>query len=235
MLEVKDAFVKYGAIIAVRNVSFSVTSGEIVALIGPNGAGKTSILRAISGLTPLSSGSISFEGNELDGVAAFERARLGIGQVPEGRHLFGPLSVEDNLIIGGQRLNGYDKKRGLEYIFTLFPRLQERRELLAHSLSGGEQQMLAIGRALIGRPKILVLDEPSMGLAPQIVDLIFDTLGALKEEGQTILLVEQDAELALSFSQRAMVMNVGEIVLSGDSSDLKEKQDLMDSYLGSAR
>jgi len=232
MLKVQSLAVHYGGIVAVRNVSFSVSAGECVAIIGPNGAGKSSTLRAISGLAPVSSGSIEFEGRRINGLPAHEIARLGIAEVPEGRHVFGPLSVEDNLLLGCSRLGSGKPAERLERIYAIMPKLKERRQQKAGSLSGGEQQMLVIGRALIGEPKILMLDEPSMGLAPQIVETVFSLLDMLRRSGQTILLVEQNAAQALEFAQRTIVLNVGEVRIEGPSSDLLARSEVVNAYLG---
>jgi branched-chain amino acid transport system ATP-binding protein len=233
MLRVQNLAVHYGGIAAVRRVSFDVAAGECVAIIGPNGAGKSSTLRAISGLAPVSEGSIAFGDRELNGLAAHEIARLGIAHVPEGRHVFGPLSVEDNLRLGRQRLGSVDEGAGLERVYATMPKLKERRRQKAGSLSGGEQQMLVIGRALIGEPKILMLDEPSMGLAPQVVDTVFELLAELRNAGQTILLVEQNAQQALTFAERSVVLNLGEVKMQGPSSELLEHADVINAYLGS--
>lgn len=234
MLNVQSLAVHYGGIVAVRDVSFSVASGECVAIIGPNGAGKSSALRAISGLAPVTSGSIEFEGKRIDGLPAHAIARLGVAQVPEGRHVFGPLTVEDNLLLGRSRLGTGKPADGLERIYAAMPKLRDRRMQKAGSLSGGEQQMLVIGRALIGEPKILMLDEPSMGLAPQIVDTVFSLLDELRRAGQTILLVEQNATQALEFAERSIVLNVGEVRMSGASQDLLARSDVVSAYLGGA-
>jgi branched-chain amino acid transport system ATP-binding protein len=232
MLIVNDLQVRYGGIVAVRRISFQVAAGECVALIGPNGAGKSSTLRAISGLAPISGGSIEFDGTPLNRLGAHRIARLGIAHVPEGRHVFGPLTVEDNLLLGRQRLGKLAAEPGLEMVYEILPRLKERRRQKAGSLSGGEQQMLVIGRALIGQPRIIMLDEPSMGLAPQIVDMIFDLLGRLRQAGQTLLLVEQNAHLALEFAERCLVLGLGEVMMQGPSAEMLAKQDLVNAYLG---
>ena len=205
----------------------------MLAIIGPNGAGKSSTLRAISGLATVSEGSVSFDGTALNALPAHEIARLGIAHVPEGRHVFGPLSVEDNLRLGRQRLGKVAAEAGLERIYAIMPKLKERRRQKAGSLSGGEQQMLVIGRALISEPRILMLDEPSMGLAPQIVDSVFELLAELRNAGQTILLVEQNAQQALTFAERSVVLNLGEVKMQGKSSELLEHADVINAYLGS--
>jgi len=234
MLNVQSLAVHYGGIVAVRDVSFSVARGECVAIIGPNGAGKSSTLRAISGLAPVTSGRIEFEGQRIDNLPAHRIARLGVAQVPEGRHVFGPLSVEDNLLLGRSRLGAGKPADGLERIYSVMPKLKDRRMQKAGSLSGGEQQMLVIGRALIGEPNILMLDEPSMGLAPQIVDTVFALLDDLRSAGQTILLVEQNATQALEFAERSIVLNVGEVRMAGASRDLIARSDVVSAYLGGA-
>ncbi|HEY4192146.1 MAG TPA: ABC transporter ATP-binding protein [Mesorhizobium sp.] len=232
MLSVQGIEVRYGGIAAVRDVSFELAAGECLALIGPNGAGKSSTLRAISGLAPVTAGRIAFLGDDMKGKPPHEVARLGVGHVPEGRHIFGPMTVEDNLLLGRQRLGGLSAQAGLEMVYGLLPKLQERRLQQAGSLSGGEQQMVVIGRAIIGEPKLLMLDEPSMGLAPQIVEAVFELLAQLRSAGQTVLLVEQNAELALSFAQRCVVLSVGEVQLAGTSEELRTRQDIIDAYLG---
>lgn len=232
MLSVQSLEVRYEGIAAVRDVSFDLDAGECLALIGPNGAGKSSTLRAISGLAPVSSGKIAFLGSDITNNRPHEIARLGIAHVPEGRHIFGPLTVEDNLLLGRQRIGTFSVSEGLDFVYGILPKLKERRTQQASSLSGGEQQMVAIGRAIIGQPKLLMLDEPSMGLAPQIVDAVFELLASLRSAGQTVLLVEQNAELAMDFAQRCVVLSVGEIQLAGTSEELKTRQDIIDAYLG---
>ena len=232
MLSVDHLEVRYSGIIAVRNVSFDVAAGDCVALIGPNGAGKSSTLRAISGLAPVTGGRIVMDGKQISGLQPHEIARMGIGHVPEGRHIFGALSVEDNLLLGRQRLGNMLASDALDLAYGLLPRLKDRRKLPAGSLSGGEQQMLAIGRALVGQPKVLMLDEPSMGLAPLVVDLVFEVLSGLRKTGETIILVEQNANLALQFASRCILLNLGEIALEGSSGELKQRSDLVDAYLG---
>ncbi|OQM76058.1 ABC transporter ATP-binding protein [Manganibacter manganicus] len=232
MLSVRQIEVRYEGIAAVRGISFDLAAGECLALIGPNGAGKSSTLRAISGLARVSSGAIMFSGSDISGLRAHQIARLGIAHVPEGRHIFGPMTVEDNLLLGRQRMGDLSPSQGLEMVYDILPKLQERRGQQAGSLSGGEQQMVVIGRAIIGQPKLLMLDEPSMGLAPQIVDTVFELLGKLRSAGQTILLVEQNAELAMDFAQRCVVLGVGEVQLTGTSAELRSRQDIIDAYLG---
>ena len=232
MLSVDHLEVRYGGIFAVRDVSFDLALGECLALIGANGAGKSSTLRAISGLAPVTGGRVVLDGVEISGRPAHEIARLGIGHVPEGRHVFGPLTVEDNLLLGRQRLGAMSASDALSFVFDLLPVLKERRRQLAGSLSGGEQQMLVIGRALVGQPRVLMLDEPSMGLAPLIVDLVFEVLSSLRKSGQTIILVEQNANIALQFASRCILLNLGEIALEGLSEELRQSSDLVDAYLG---
>ncbi len=232
MLKVENLEVRYEGIAAVRDISLDLAAGECVALIGPNGAGKSSTLRAISGLAPVSAGKISFAGTDITRMRPHAIARLGIAHVPEGRHIFGPLTVEDNLLLGRQRLGTLSVAEGLDFTYGILPKLKERRAQQAGSLSGGEQQMLAIGRAIIGQPKLLMLDEPSMGLAPQIVDAVFELLAKLRAAGQTVLLVEQNAELAMDFAERCVVLSVGEVQLAGTSQELKARQDIIDAYLG---
>jgi branched-chain amino acid transport system ATP-binding protein len=232
MLSVQQLEVRYEGIAAVRGISFELSAGECLALIGPNGAGKSSTLRAISGLAPVSGGRILFSGSDIAGMRPHRIARLGIAHVPEGRHIFGSLAVEDNLLLGRQRMGALSPSQGLEMVYEILPKLKERRTQQAGSLSGGEQQMVVIGRAIIGQPKLLMLDEPSMGLAPQIVDTVFELLGKLRRVGQTILLVEQNAELAMDFAQRCVVLSVGEVQLTGTSEELRSRQDIIDAYLG---
>jgi len=216
----------------VRGVSFAVGEGEIVTLIGANGAGKSTILRAISGLLPAAKGSITFAGEDLLGIPAHLRAQKGIAHVPEGRGIFGNLTVLENL-----RLAAYARKdtrinEDLEEVFRLFPRLHERRQQWGNTLSGGEQQMLAVGRALMSRGRLLLLDEPSMGLAPMLVREIFRVIKRLNRQGATILLVEQNANLALEVAHRAYILETGEISLSGPSAELKHHPQVVEAYLG---
>ncbi len=233
MLKVTDLSVSYNKINAVRNASFEVNSGEIVSLIGSNGAGKTTTLKTISGLLKAKSGSIQYNGEELLGRSPSRIVRDGIVHVPEGRQVFDKLTVRENLDMGGYTVR--DRRQiedAMEYVFTLFPRLKERQSQLAGSLSGGEQQMLAIGRALISGPQLLLLDEPSLGLAPLVVEKVFDVIRNLKKEGKTILLVEQNAADSLAISDRAYIMASGEIVLSGTGSEVASDNDVRNIYLG---
>jgi len=229
-----DAF--YGSIQALRKVSLRISPGEIVALIGANGAGKSTLLNSISGLVPLLRGEISFFGRSIVGMRPEDIVHLGISQVPEGRQIFSPLSVIDNLMVGAyQRYRSLGRKgikRDVEEVFGLFPILRERKDQPAGTLSGGEQQMLAIGRALMSRPKLLLLDEPSMGLAPRIVVQIFDVIKRLRDEGTMILLVEQNAKLALNLADRGYVLETGRIVLEGTGGELLQDREIERAYLG---
>lgn len=236
MLEVTDLRARYGAIEALRDVTLQVRPGELVALIGSNGAGKTTLMRVISGLVEPTAGDIRLEGNSLRGAKPHTRVELGIGHVPEGRHVFGDQSVLSNLELGayGRKSTRSDLQTDIDRMFRIFPRLEERADQLAGTLSGGEQQMVAIARALMGRPKLLLLDEPSLGLAPLIVREIFTLITALKAEGVTILLVEQLANLALAIADRAYVLETGSIVLEGDAAVLLSDTRVRDAYLGAA-
>ncbi|MBO5606926.1 MAG: ABC transporter ATP-binding protein [Treponema sp.] len=232
-LEVKDLVVSYGAIKALRGISFTVEKGEIISLIGSNGAGKTTTLHAISNLIKKSSGSITFKGEDITSLAADKIVRMNLIQVPEGRRVFANLSVNDNLMMGAYTRND---KNGIEsdkqWVFSLFPRLKERLKQDAGTLSGGEQQMLAMGRSLMSRPELLLLDEPSMGLAPIFVDEIFSIIKKINENGTTILLVEQNAYKALSIADRAYILETGEITKSGNASDLIKDNAVKAAYLG---
>ena len=220
----------YRDLVAVREVSLEVRAGEVVALIGGNGAGKTTTLRAISGLLPLRRGRIEFEGERIDGRASAQVVARGIAHVPEGRQLFPTLSVRENLELGARERA--TRAAALESVFALFPRLRERERQLAGTLSGGEQQMCAIGRGLMARPRLLLLDEPSLGLAPVMVRLIFETLKAINETGTTILLVEQNVARALALSHRAYVIENGRIVLDGPREALQQSPHVKQAYLG---
>ena len=233
MLAVENLSVNYGAIRALHQVSCHVKQGEIVALIGANGAGKTTILNTISGIVPSIGGSVSFEGENITRMAAHLIVRKGISQVPEGRRVFARMSVQENLEMGGFILHGKQEvDRGIERAFTLFPRLAERRKQAARTLSGGEQQMLAMGRALMSDPRLLLLDEPSMGLAPMLVEKIFEIVDEINKAGTTIMLVEQNASMALSIAHRAYVLETGEVVLSGDAAELARNPEVRKAYLG---
>jgi branched-chain amino acid transport system ATP-binding protein len=235
LLEIRDLSVFYGAVQALRGVSLSVPRGSIACLIGANGAGKTTVLRALSGLKRLSAGEIHFEGSPLLALPPHDRVGLGIVQCPEGRGIFPNLTVEENLDLGAYvRGDREGVRKDLDHVFVLFPRLAERRGQSAGTLSGGEQQMLAIGRALLARPKLLLLDEPSLGLAPQVTDLIFTTIQRINQEGTTILLVEQNAQRALEVSQEAYVLETGELILQGKARDLLSDPRVKEAYLGEA-
>lgn len=231
--EIKDLNVHYGAIHALKNVSLQVNEGEIVTLIGSNGAGKTSTLRTISGLVPKSSGTIEFMDKPIENTKATDIVKMGISHVPEGRRIFSDMTVLENLEMGAYLRNDKEGiKEDILDIYNKFPRLKERKSQLAGTLSGGEQQMLAISRALMSKPKFLLLDEPSMGLAPVIVQDIFKLIKQINEEGTTIFLVEQNANMALSISNRAYILETGEVVMSGNASELLESDDVKKAYLG---
>ena len=231
-LSINNLEVKYGGIRAVKGVTLSVDKGETVALIGANGAGKTSTLNAVSGILA-HTGSVSLDKVDLSSNPVFKRASLGISLVPEGRGIFGRLSVQENLMMGAYLgKNKQDSEVDLQKIYSLFPRLNERRDQTGGTLSGGEQQMLAIGRALMARPAVMLLDEPSMGLAPIMAEKIFEVISEVAKSGVTILLVEQNARLALEFSQRAYVMESGVIAMTGPSRDLLSSPRIRSSYLG---
>ncbi|HFI0292951.1 TPA: ABC transporter ATP-binding protein [Streptococcus suis] len=233
MLEVKNLSVNYGVIEAVKDVSFEVNQGEVVTLIGANGAGKTSILRTISGLVRPSAGTISFLGNEIQKVPARKIVADGLSQVPEGRHVFAGLTVMENLEMGAVlRNNREENQANLKKIFSRFPRLEERKNQDAATLSGGEQQMLAMGRALMSQPKLLLLDEPSMGLAPIFIQEIFDIIQDIQKQGTTVLLIEQNANKALAIADRGYVLETGKIVLSGTGKELLASEEVKKAYLG---
>ncbi len=234
MLEIKQLVVRYGAITALHDVSLSVKAGEIVTLIGAIGAGKTTALRAISGLQPAAGGQILFDGHDISKIPSHEIVRLGLSHVPEGRMIFANLTVAENLQMGAflQR-DGDAIERERTFVFTTFPRLKERLKQVAGTLSGGEQQMLAIGRALMGRPKFLMLDEPSLGIAPLLVRTIFEKIVEInRTHGITILLVEQNANLALEVSQRGYVLETGRVILQDQSSALRQNPQVKSAYLG---
>lgn len=234
ILRVENLNVFYGNIRALKGINLRVDEGEVVSLIGANGAGKTTTLQSISGLIEVKEGDIYFEEEPITNDRPYSITRKGIAQVPEGRRVFSGLSVEDNLKLGGISLNRSSKEEHheMEKIYDLFPVLKERKNQKAGTLSGGEQQMLAMGRALLTDPKVLLLDEPSMGLSPLFVDVIFDTIKLLKEEGRTILLVEQNANLALDIADRAYVLETGNIVKEGPAIDLKSDPSVKAAYLG---
>ena len=231
ILKVEDMHVYYGAIHAVKGVSFEVEEGEIVALIGANGAGKSTILKTISGLLHPRNGSITFDGANISRTDAHKLVQQGLAHVPEGRRIFLQMSVQDNLEMGAFTQKEVSRD-DLERMFTLFPRLKERRRQIAGTLSGGEQQMLAMSRALMSHPKLLMLDEPSMGLAPILVDQIFDIIKELHAAGTTILLVEQNASKALKIADRAYVLETGSITLSGTGAELASSDEVRKAYLG---
>jgi branched-chain amino acid transport system ATP-binding protein len=233
LLEVDDIHTFYGNIEALKGISLEVEEGEVVTLIGSNGAGKSTTLRSISGLTPPRTGTISFDGNDISGTPPQDIVQLGISQSPEGRHCFQRMSVRENLELGAYlRRNRAEINEDLERVFTLFPRLQEREKQKAGTMSGGEQQMLAIGRAMMARPKLLLLDEPSMGLAPILVERIYETVAEINKQGTTILLVEQNANFALEYSSRGYVLETGTIALADKSAALRENPDVQRAYLG---
>ena len=232
LLKVENINVYYGAIHAIKDVSFHVDAGEVVTLIGANGAGKSTTLQTISGLLRSRSGGIEFNGESIGRLPPHRIVERGLAQVPEGRRIFLQMSVQENLEMGAFTRRGGVSEEELERVFEQFPRLKERRRQIAGTLSGGEQQMLAIGRALMSRPQLLMLDEPSMGLAPILVEQIFEIIGKLHRSGTTILLVEQNAQMALSVANRAYVMETGRIGLSGTGKELAESDQVKKAYLG---
>ena len=232
MLRVQDINVFYGSIHAIRDISFHVDEGEIVTLIGANGAGKSTTLQTVSGLLHSRTGSIEFLGENLTGIPAHKIVAKGLAQVPEGRRVFLQMTVEENLQMGAYTRSGGGIDEDLEKVYTYFPRLMERRRQIAGTLSGGEQQMLAMGRALMSRPKLLMLDEPSMGLAPILVEQIFEIIRTLHKAGTTILLVEQNAQAALSIADRGYVLETGRIVTSGTGQELLASPEIKKAYLG---
>jgi len=232
MLEVAGLSSRYGRITALDSVSLSVNDGELVALVGANGAGKSTLLRTLSGVQPAAAGNVRFEGADVTRASPRARVRMGIVQVPEGRQVFGPLSVDDNLRLGGYVRPASEIAGGLEKVYALFPILASKRHDAAGTLSGGQQQMLAMGRALMSRPRLLLLDEPSMGLAPRLVAEIFATIRSLKDANTTILLVDQNARAALSVADRAYVLEVGRIALSGSGTELLHNPAVQQAYLG---
>lgn len=233
LLEVKDLVVSYGGIEALKGISFSVDEGQIVTLIGANGAGKSTTLRAITGIVPVKSGTILYNGEDITGMDTQKVVERGIALVPEGRRVFANLTVLENLKIGAYlRKDTAQIQKDIEYIYKLFPRLEERSWQLAGTLSGGEQQMLAMGRALMSNPKLLMLDEPSMGLAPILVEQIFDIIKNLHKAGTTILLVEQNAQAALSVADRGYVLETGKIVTTGTGAELLASPAIKKAYLG---
>ena len=233
MLEVKDLEVYYGVIQAIKGVSFQVNQGEVIALIGANGAGKTTILHTITGLLSPKKGQVLFEGKDITKVPAHKIVSMGMAHVPEGRRVFAELSVYENLKMGAYtRKDKGEIEESLANVYKRFPRLEERKNQMAGTLSGGEQQMLAMGRALMSKPKIILMDEPSMGLSPILVNEIFDIIQAVSESGTTVLLVEQNAKKALSIADRAYVLETGNIVLEGNAKDLLEDDSIKKAYLG---
>lgn len=232
MLKVEGLISAYGRIEVLHGIGFHIVAGEILTIIGSNGAGKTTLLRAISGVQPIRAGSILLDGQPIDRLSAHRRVVRGMTQVPEGRHVFAPLSVDENLMLGGWTLARAERKREIESVYELFPDLGERRSQSAGSLSGGQQQMVAIGRALMGRPRLLILDEPSMGLAPVVVDQMFSLLRILRSRGLTVLLVEQNAYAALAIADRGYVMETGRVTVSGRASELLTNPAVREAYLG---
>lgn len=233
MLKIEDLYVSYGMINAIKGVSFEVNEGEVVSLIGANGAGKTTILHTITGLLKPKSGSVMFEGKELTTTPAHEIVKLGMAHVPEGRRVFADLSVYDNLMLGAYtRKDKNEIAKTLEMVYERFPRLEERKKQIAGTLSGGEQQMLAMGRALMSKPRIILMDEPSMGLSPLFVNEVFDIIKKISASGTTVLLVEQNAKKALSISDRAYVLETGKIALTGKAGDLINDDKIKKAYLG---
>jgi branched-chain amino acid transport system ATP-binding protein len=235
LLELKNLEVAYGGIHAVKGIDVEIGEGELVCLIGANGAGKTTTLKGICGLLPVKAGKIYYGGADITGKPAFQLVRRGLAMVPEGRGVFGALTIEENLAMGAYIRSDADGiKADIERVYHLFPRLKERRRQTAGTMSGGEQQMLAMGRAMMSRPKLLLLDEPSMGLAPLMVQKVFETIITISGEGVTILLIEQNAKLALEVSKRGYVMESGEVTLSGDAASLLHDPKVRAAYLGEA-
>lgn len=233
MLEIKDLCVNYGVIKALKGISFEVNEGEVIALIGANGAGKTTTLHTITGLLSAKSGSIVLDGKDITRTPAHKIVKMGIAHVPEGRRIFQNLTVLDNIRLGAFTRKDKDAiAEDVEKVYKLFPRLEERKTQIAGTLSGGEQQMLAMGRALMSKPRIVVMDEPSMGLSPILVSEIFDIIESIRKQGTTVLLVEQNAKKALAISDRAYVLETGKIVLSGNASDLINDESVKKAYLG---
>ncbi|MDR1165941.1 MAG: ABC transporter ATP-binding protein [Deltaproteobacteria bacterium] len=234
MLELRDLKVAYGGVEALHGISLEVGEGELVTILGANGAGKSTTLMAISGLVPLKAGSLYFRGERIDTLKSHEVVARGITQAPEGRRVFGPMTVEENLKLGAFTRKGPIPQALWKRVYELFPRLAERRGQMAGTLSGGEQQMLAIGRALMSEPKLLLLDEPSLGLAPLLVKSIFETIKNINQSGVTVMLVEQNARAALKLADRGYVLDVGHLVLEGSSASLLNDPQVKDAYLGSA-
>lgn len=232
LLEVKDLEVSYGVINALKGISFEVNEGEIVTLIGANGAGKTTTMQSVIGLIPSNHGTITYDGQDITKMPCHKIVHLGMSQVPEGRRIFQELTVYENLLMGAYSKKGDTFKEDLEKVYNRFPRLKERNNQIAGTLSGGEQQMLAMGRALMSRPKLLMLDEPSMGLSPLLVDEVFKIIKDINKDGTTILLVEQNAGKSLAISDRAYVLETGSIVLSGTGAELAASEEVKKAYLG---
>lgn len=233
LLELKDVHVKYGYIEALKGIDCEVNEGEIVTLIGANGAGKSTMLKAITHIIPVSEGKIFFEGEDITNISAAKTVSRKITLAPEGREVFPELSVEQNLRIGAYSINDKSQiSNSFKRVYELFPRLLERQKQSAGTLSGGEQQMLAIGRALMIEPKLLLLDEPSLGLAPNLIDLIFEMIKRIRDQGTTVLLIEQNANMALSVADRAYVLETGNIVLSGNAKDIAQNPQVKSAYLG---
>jgi branched-chain amino acid transport system ATP-binding protein len=232
LLEVEDIHTFYGNIEALKGISLTVEEGEIITLIGSNGAGKSTTLRSISGLTPPRTGSIRFEGKEISMMAAQDIVRAGIAQSPEGRHCFARMTVRENLELGAYLRRDKEIEDDLEHVYEFFPRLKERERQKAGTMSGGEQQMLAIGRALMARPRLMLLDEPSMGIAPILVERIYERIAEINQQGTTILLVEQNANFALDVSKRGYVLETGTVALSAESASLRENPEVQKAYLG---
>lgn len=231
LLEVKDLHVSYGAIKAIKGIDLHVKRGEVVTILGANGAGKTTTLRTISGLLKSNSGHIIFDKADITKTNAYDIVSLGMSHSPEGRRVFGTLTVEENLLMGAYTLKNYDHET-LEWIYDILPRLKEREQQLAGTLSGGEQQMLAIGRAIMSKPKLLILDEPSLGLAPVLVKVIFKAIKEIAESGVTVLLVEQNAKAALKLADRGYVLELGKITHEGSSKELLSSEAVQEAYLG---
>ncbi len=234
LLEISDVAANYGGVQALRGVSLTVARGEVVALIGANGSGKSTLARVLSGLVQKSAGRVVFDGNDVSRLSAPRIVQNGLVHVPEGREIFASMTVEENLLIGGYRF-GRPRPSALSDVLTLFPRLKERLKQRSGTLSGGEQQMLAIARGLLTEPKLLVLDEPSLGLAPIVVELLYRTFGALKARGMSMLVAEQNTRRVLALSDRAYVLSNGRIALSGNSADLGKSESVLATYLGSKR
>lgn len=232
LLNVENLTVSYGGIQALRGISFTVEEGEVVTLIGANGAGKSTTLKTICGLVRPQAGTVSYQGESLNRISPHQIVSRGISQVPEGRRVFTRLTVLENLEMGAYTRNKQETRQSLENVFERFPRLRERKNQLAGTLSGGEQQMLAMGRALMSRPRLLLLDEPSMGLAPMLVREIFSIITEINRSGMTILLVEQNANMALSIAKRAYVLETGQIVLSGPAAEMARNEEVRKAYLG---